>query len=329
MTKPFHTYVTREIPATGLDLLMAAGSVETWQADVPPPREELLSRVAESDALLCLLSDRIDAEILDAAPRLKVISAYAVGTDNIDMAAATDKGVCVCNTPGILTDATADLTWALLLAAARRIVESDVLVRAGQWKSWGPRLMLGQPVGGRTLGIIGMGRIGRAVARRAVGFDMSILYHARQPDPEAEERTGARFVDMDTLLAESDFVSIHTPLTPDTRGLLGAEAFARMKPSAVLINTARGAVVDQDALTDALRERRIFAAGLDVFREEPISQDDPLLKLPNVVALPHIGSADIPTRQDMARMAAEAILDVMSGRMPAHLVNPDVWDHRR
>ncbi|NMC82347.1 MAG: D-glycerate dehydrogenase [Armatimonadetes bacterium] len=327
--KPFHTYVTREIPSVGLDLLLEAGSVETWQDDVPPPREELLSRVAEADALLCLLTDRIDAEVLDAAPKLKVVSAYAVGVDNIDVPAATERGICVCNTPGVLTNATADLTWALILAAARRIVEADACTRKGEWRSWGPRLMVGKPVAQSTLGIIGMGRIGQAVARRAMGFEMPILYHSGKQYPDIERLTGAKYVDLDTLLAESDFVTIHTQLTPETRGMIGANQLARMKPSAVLVNTARGPIVDQPALTEALREGRLYAAGLDVFEVEPVSQQDPLLELPNVVALPHIGSADETTRNAMARMAAEAILDVSAGRLPAHLVNYDVWDHRR
>lgn len=329
MTRSFHTYVTREIPAVGLNLLTSAGSVETWQGDTPPPRDELLARVAESDALLCLLSDRIDAEVLDAAPRLKVISTYAVGTDNIDVAAATERGICVCNTPGILTDATADTAWALLLAASRRVVEGDRMVRSGEWRSWGPQLLLGQPFAGRTLGILGMGRIGQAVARRGTGFGMRILYHNRRPDPEAEAALGARYVDLETLLRESDFLSIHTPLTPETRGLIDRDALDRMKPTAVLVNTARGPVVDEAALADALRDGRLFAAGLDVFDREPIGADHPLCGLRNVVLLPHLGSADVATREEMARVAAVAILDVMAGRLPAHLVNSDVWDHRR
>jgi glyoxylate reductase len=252
-----------------------------------------------------------------------------VGVDNIDVAGATERGICVCNTPGVLTDATADLAWSLLLAASRRIVESDRFVRAGQWKSWGPQLMLGQPIAGRTLGIVGMGRIGQAVARRARGFDMTVLYAGRRRSPEAEEAIGARYVGLDTLLSESDFVSLHTPLTPQTRGCIGREQLAKMKPTAVLVNTARGPVVDQAALADALRERRLFAAGLDVFEDEPIAPDDPLLSLPNVIVAPHIGSADVPTRAKMALMAAQGIIDVMAGKMPAHLVNPDVWTHRR
>ena len=325
----FHTYVTREIPATGLRLLLEHGSVETWQGDVSPPREEFLARVAESHALLCLLTDRVDAEVLDAGKRLKVVSAYAVGVDNIDVAAATERGIAVCNTPDVLTDATADLAWALLLAAARRIPESDRFVRDGRWVSWGPQLMLGQPIARRTLGIVGIGRIGQAMARRARGFDMTILYTGRRPNPEAEKSLGVRFVDLDTLLRESDFVSLHAPLTPETRGLIGRAQLAVMKPTAILVNTARGPVVDQAALTEALRERKIFAAGLDVFTIEPIPHNDPLLSLPNVVVAPHIGSADVPTREEMARLAAQAIVDVMAGQKPAHLVNPDVWDHRR
>ncbi|HEY3411471.1 MAG TPA: D-glycerate dehydrogenase [Armatimonadota bacterium] len=325
----FHSYVTREIPSAGLGLLLAAGSVETWQGDAPPPRAELLERMAESDALLCLLADCIDAEVMDAAPRLKVISNYAVGTDNIDVEAASERGICVCNTPGVLTDATADLTWALLMAAARRVVEGDALVRSGNWISWDPQLLLGQPLSQRTLGIVGLGRIGSAVARRAIGFDMRVLYTARHRNEGAEQQTGASYTDLETLLRESDFVSIHCPLTPQTRGMIGAPQLAMMKPTAVIVNTGRGPVVDQVSLVEALRERRLFSAGLDVYDVEPLPPEHPILKLENAVLLPHLGSADVPTRRNMARMAAEAIIDVMSGKMPAHLVNYDVWDHRR
>lgn len=324
-----HTYATREIPAAGLRLLLNAGSVESWQGDAPPPREELLARVAECDALICMLTDRIDADVLAAAKRLKVIGAYSVSTDNIDLATATEQGICVCNAPGVLTDATADLTWALLLSAARRVVEGDALVRSGAWVAWDPQLLLGMPVYERTLGLLGMGRIGQAVARRAVGFDMRIIYHTRHRDEHAEQSVGAHYVDLDTLLRESDFLSVHTAISADTRGMIGEGELARMKPSAVLINTSRGAVVDQTALAEALRAGRLFAAGLDAYPTEPLPAGDPLRDLPNVVLLPHLGSADVPTRENMARTSAESILDVMSGRLPSHLVNPDVWDHRR
>lgn len=324
-----HTYATREIPAAGVSLLLKAGSVETWQGDAPPPKDELMARVTECNALICMITDRIDADVLSAATRLKVIGAYSVSTDNIDLDAATEYGICVCNAPGVLTDATADLTWALLLAASRRVVEGDSLVRSGAWMAWDPQLLLGMPLHERTLGILGMGRIGQAVARRAVGFDMRIIYHSPHRDEDAERRLGARYVDFDTLLRESDFLSIHTPASIEMQGLIGADQLALMKPSAVLVNTSRGAVVDQHALAEALANGRLFAAGLDAYSIEPLPPGDPLRELPNVVLLPHLGSADVPTRDNMARFAAEAILDVMSGRMPAHLVNPDVWDHRR
>jgi glyoxylate reductase len=309
--------------------LLNAGSVESWQGNTPPPRDELLARVAECDALICMLTDDIDAEVLAAAPRLKVIGAYSVSTENIDLAAATDQGICVCTAPGILTDATADLTWALLLSAARRVVEGDTLVRSGAWAAWDPQLLLGMPLYERTLGLLGMGRVGRAVARRAVGFDMRILYHARHRDEDAERSLGVHYVDFDTLLSESDFLSIHTAVSPETRGLIGAGQLAGMKPTAVLVSTARGSVVDQRALTDALGAGKLFAAGLDVYDEEPLPPEDPLCALPNVVLLPHLGSSDVPTRENMARAVADGLLDVLYGRVPAHLANPDVWDHRR
>lgn len=323
MAKP-RVFVTRRIPEEGLRLVRERTDCRLWDDDLPPPRDALLREVAEVEGLLCLLTDRIDAELLDAAPRLKVVANMAVGYDNVDLAACTARHVVVTNTPGVLTETTADLTWALLLAAARRLVEADRFLRAGKWKTWGPMLFLGQDVHHATLGIVGLGRIGAEVAKRGRGFDMRLIYHSRSRKPDLERQLGIEPVSLDELLRQSDFVSLHTPLTPETRGLIGAPELARMKPTAVLINTARGPVVDQRALAEALRERRIFYAALDVFEEEPLPMDDPLLELENVVLLPHIASASTATRGKMARMAAENLLAVLEGRRPANPLNPEV-----
>ncbi|UCC69213.1 MAG: D-glycerate dehydrogenase [Armatimonadota bacterium] len=317
-------YVTRAIADEALASIRAEAEVELWpDPDAPPPREVLLREVRAVDGLLCLLTDAIDAEVIEAGEGLRVISNYAVGHDNVDVACATARGILVCNTPGVLTETTADLAWALLMAAARRVVEADGYLRAGRWRSWSPQLMLGQDVQGATLGIVGFGRIGQAVARRARGFEMRILYSDIARKPEAEEAVGAEFVDLRALLRASDFVSVHTPLTEETHHLIGAEELALMKPTAVLINTARGPVVDGGALAEALRERRIFGAGLDVFESEPPAPDDALLKLDNIVVLPHIASASVATRTRMAMMAAENLLAGLRGESPPHIVNPE------
>ncbi len=324
MTKP-KVFVTRIIPDAGLKLVQAACDVDLWTDELPPPREVLLTRVRGVQGLLCLLTDRIDGEVMDAAgPDLKVISNHAVGYDNIDVPAATARGIPVGNTPGILTDATADFAFALLLAAARRVTEGERYVRAGRWKTWGPSLLLGQDVYGATLGLIGFGRIGQAVARRAAGFAMRVLYHdPSQPKPPPG--LDATPVDLQTLLQESDFVSLHVPLTPQTRGLINRDALALMKPTAVLVNTARGPVVDQAALYEALRERRIFAAALDVTDPEPIPMDSPLLTLDNCLIVPHIASASVTTRNMMAQMAAENLLAGLRGERLPNCVNPEVY----
>lgn len=318
-------FVTRRIPAAGLDLVTAACETDLWPEELPPPRQTLIERVRGVDGLLCLLTDRVDAEVMDAAgPRLKVISNHAVGVDNIDVAAATARGIPVGNTPGILTDATADMAFALLLAAGRRIVEGVKEVRTGGWKTWGPSYMLGADFAGATLGIVGFGRIGRAVARRAAGFGMRILYHdplSAAPEPGVE----AMPVDLDTLLRESDFVSIHTPLNEATRHLVNAAFLEKMKPTAVLVNTSRGPVVNQEALYQALQSRRIFAAGLDVTDPEPLPLDSPLLELDNLVIVPHIASATWRTRSQMARMAAENLLAGLRGERLPNCVNPEVY----
>ncbi len=324
MTKP-KVFVTRIIPDKGLKLIQEFCEVDLWTDELPPPRDTLLARVRGVDGLLCLLTDRIDGEVMDAAgPSLKVISNHAVGFDNIDVPAATARGIPVGNTPGILTDATADFAFALLLAAARRVVEGERFVRAGRWKTWGPSLLLGQDVYGATLGLIGFGRIGQAMARRAAGFAMRVLYHDPSlPGPPAG--LNATPVDLPTLLRESDFVSLHVPLTAQTRGLINRETLALMKPTAVLINTARGPVVDQAALYEALRDQRIFAAALDVTDPEPIPLDSPLLTLDNCLIVPHIASASVTTRQKMSLMAAENLLAGLRGERLPNCVNPEVY----
>jgi glyoxylate reductase len=323
MARP-HVFVTRRIPEEGLRLVREQAECRLWDDDLPPPRDALLAGAAEADGLLCLLTDRVDRELLERAPRLKVVANMAVGYDNVDVPACTARGVVVTNTPGVLTETTADLAWALLMSAARRVVEADRFTREGKWKTWGPMLLLGQDVHHATLGIVGLGRIGAEVAKRGRGFDMRLLYNSRTRKPELERELGVEHVSLEDLLRQSDFVSLHTPLTPETQGLIGARELALMKPTAFLINTARGSVVDQKALYLALRERRIAGAGLDVFEVEPIPPDDPLLVLENVVVLPHIASASTATRGRMARMAAENCLAVLSGRRPANPINPEV-----
>lgn len=318
-------YVTRPIAEEALDLIRSQAEVILWpEADTPPPHAEIVRQVREVEGLVCLLTDRIDAEVIAAGERLRVISTVAVGYDNIDVAAATARGIAVGHTPGVLTEATADLTWALLLAAARRVTEAERYLRAGRWQTWSPGLLLGQEVHGATLGIIGLGRIGQAVARRARGFEMRVRYHSATRKPELEGELGVEWRELDALLAESDFVSLHVPLTEKTRHLLGARELALMKRTAILINTARGPVVDQEALVAALREGRLTAAGLDVFQVEPLPSDDPLLSLENVVLLPHLGSATVATRRRMAMMAAENLLAGLRGERPPYLVNPEV-----
>jgi glyoxylate reductase len=320
--------VTRVIPDEGLDAVREACDVDLWEDELPPPRDELLRRVAGVDGLLSLLTDRVDDELLDAAgPQLRVVSNFAVGFDNIDVPALTRRGVPAGNTPGVLTETTADLAFALLMAGARRIPEGVDYVREGRWRTWGPMLLMGVDIHGATLGIVGFGRIGREMARRGRGFGMEILYHDVHPaSPEDEAELGARRVEMDELLRESDFLSLHVNLTDETRHLIDADALRAMKPTAVLVNTSRGPVVDPAALEVALREGEIFAAGLDVTEPEPLPADHPLVGLPNCVVVPHIASASKVTRGKMAAIAAANLLAGLRGERLPHPVNPEVYD---
>ena len=322
-------FVARRIPDDGLDLIREACEMDLWDDELPPPREDLLRAVAGCDGILTLLTDKVDDELLDAAgAQLKVVSDLAVGYDNVDVPACTRRGIAVGNTPGVLTETTADLAFGLLMAGARRIVEGDRLVRAGGWKTWGPLAFLGTDVHGSTLGIVGFGRIGQAVARRAAGFGMTVLYAKRRraaPEDEAANG-GATFVSLHDLLSRSDFVSIHVPLGPSTRRLIGAPELRRMKPTAILINTARGPVVDQAALYTALRDGVIGGAALDVTDPEPMPGDDPLLTLDNCLVVPHIASASRATRGRMAAMAAANLIAGVRGERLPNPVNPEIYE---
>jgi glyoxylate reductase len=324
MSKP-KVFVTRIIPDKGLEIISEFCEVDLWRDELPPSREELLERVNGVDGLLCLLTDRVDGEVMDAAGKqLKVISNHAVGFDNIDVPAASARGIPVGNTPDVLTDATADFAFALLMAVARRIPEGVRYVHDGKWKTWGPKLLLGVDLKGATLGLIGFGRIGQAMARRAAGFDMRVIYYDPKEVKDSAELKASR-VDFETLLHESDFISIHTPLTPDTHHLIDAEALSKMKSNAVLVNTARGPVVDPDALYQALQANRIFGAGLDVTEPEPIPLDNPLLKLDNVIVVPHIASASTTSRSQMSWMAAQNLIAGLKGERLPNCVNLQVY----
>ena len=311
-------YVTRHLPEKAINALIEACEVEIWDYDTPPAYELITEKVADKDGLLCLLTDRIDAALMDAGPNLKVISQCAVGFDNIDVPAATSRGIVVGNTPGVLTDATADFAWTLLMAAARRVGEGIDYVRDGKWTTWGLTLLMGADVQGATLGIVGMGRIGQAIARRASGFDMKVLYYDAYRQPAAEAELGVEYCEMDDLLRRSDFVTLHVNLTPETRGLLNQRAFELMKPSAILINTSRGPVVDQDDLYDALTTGQIAYAALDVTDPEPLPADHKLVSLPNCIIVPHISSATVTTRTTMAMIAVSNLLAGLRGEpLPA------------
>jgi glyoxylate reductase len=326
MARP-RVFVTRRIFAEALEMLSAEAEVDLWTDEMPPPRDVLLDKVQGIDGLLCLLTDRVDSELFDrAGPQLKVVSQIAVGFDNIDVPEATKRGIPVGNTPEVLTQTTADATWALLMAAARRITEGERAVRAGKWRTWHPLHYLGQDIYGSTLGIIGMGRIGMEVAKRGRGFEMPILYSDvyRREDLEAEY--GFKYVDQDTLLRESDFVSVHTVLNDSTYHLIGEAALAAMKPTAVLINASRGPVVDPKALYTALKSGGIAAAALDVTEPEPIAADDPLLTLENCIIVPHIASASVTTRREMSRISAQNVINGLKGERLLTPLNPEVYE---
>ncbi len=315
--------VTRDLPGDAISRLR-----ESLLVDLPTPDEDighgrLVERLADKQGLLCLLTDRVDAEVLTNAPLLKVISVCAVGYNNVDVGEATRRGILVTNTPGVLRETTADLAWALLLATARRIPDGDRMVRSGRFAGWSPSLLLGHDVHGKTLGIVGMGDIGTAVARRAAGFGMRILYHNRNPSPLAAE-VRAEKVSLDLLLSNADFISLHVPLSQSTHHLIGKRELDMMKPTAILINVSRGEVIDEAALVEALKKERIAGAGLDVFENEPKLAPG-LVGLENVVLTPHIGSASFETRERMANMAVQNLLVGLEGRRPQHLVNPEAF----
>lgn len=316
-------FLTHALPPEGMTLLEEMGHV-TLHPDAPRTGASILAGCEETDALVCMLVDPIDRALIEQL-NVRVIGTMAVGTDNIDLVAATERGIPVVHTPGVLTEASADLAWALIMAAARLTVEADRFVREDRFRGWEPLGHLGFDLHGRTLGVLGFGRIGQAVARRATGFGMNILVHSRSPQPDAEEAVGARRVDLDTLLEASDVLTLHAPLNDATRGLIDGEAIARMKPHALFINTARGGIVDEDALLGALDAGHLGGVGLDVFEGEPGPIDRRWLTAPRTVLSPHIGSATQGTRGAMATLVSQGILDVLEGRRPAHLANPDVW----
>ncbi len=325
MNKP-KVFITRAIPDDGLDLVKNECVVEVWPLEIPLTHDELLEKISGIDGLLCLLTDPIDAEIMDAAGKqLKVISNYAVGYNNIDVSAATERGILVCNTPGVLTETTADLAFALLMVAARRLGEGIEYVKQGKWKTWGPKLFLGQDIHNATLGIIGMGEIGTGMAKRAKGFNMNIIYYDHKHRAEKGEAVGARMCDsIEELLKEADFISLHVPLSNETYKLINAKAFELMKNSAVLINTSRGPVVDSRALFEALKNNEIAYAALDVTDPEPIPPNHKLLSVSNCIIVPHVGSASVKTRAKMAVMAAENLMAGLKGEVPKNLINPEV-----
>lgn len=328
MPKP-KVYVTRMLPERGLKIIKEHFDSEVWPEYAPPPKKVIIQKSTNVDALVTLLSDKIDAEVFDAAPKLKIVSQIAVGYDNIDLKEATKRGIYVTNTPEVLTDTTADFAWALLMAIARRVVEADKYVRADKWKvAWHPEMLQGRDVYGATMGIVGAGRIGYEVARRAKGFKMKILFYDVIPRPEMEKDFGATKVDLDTLLQESDFVSVHVPLMKETLHLIDEPKLRMMKKTAYLINNSRGPVVDEEALTKALRDGWIAGAGLDVFEQEPTPKSNPLLRMDNVVVAPHISSASYETRSRMAEMVAENLVAFFEKRKPPNLVNPDVMKVR-
>jgi glyoxylate reductase len=319
--------VTRQLPQEALDRIVTRCDMTLYDGQDAMPRDELLAEIAGKAGAITLLTDRVDEELLSAAgPQLKVVANYAVGFDNIDLQACTRHGVLACNTPGVLTETTADIAFALMMAAARRIAEGDRFIRSGTAWIWGPLMMLGQDVHHATLGIVGFGRIGQALARRARGFSMRVLCHdVDRPPAEVEQELGAEYRDLEDLLRESDFVSLHVSLTPQTRHLINAGRLALMKPTAVLVNTSRGPVVDEQALARALSQDQIFAAGLDVFEREPEVHPE-LLACDNAVLLPHLGSATVNTRLAMANLAADNLFAALEDQRPPTLLNPQAWE---
>ncbi|HKZ93299.1 MAG TPA: glyoxylate reductase [Candidatus Bathyarchaeia archaeon] len=323
MPKP-KVYVTRDMPERGLRIIKEKFDAEVWPDYAPPPKKVIIEKAARADALATLLSDKIDSEVFDAAPKLKIVAQMAVGFDNIDIPEATKRGICVTNTPGVLTETTADFAWTLLMAVARRVVEGDKYVRTGQWKvGWHPMMLQGRDIYGATLGIVGLGRIGCAIAMRAKGFNMKVLYHDVVRRPDFEKEYGIEYVNIDHLFKNADFITVNVPLMKETHHLVNEQKLKMMKKTAYIINNARGPVVDEKALYKALKEGWIAGAGLDVFEQEPIPLDSPLLKLGNVVVAPHISSASYETRSKMAEMVAENLIAFFEGRTPPNLVNPD------
>jgi glyoxylate reductase len=328
MTKP-RIYITRPLPDAAMRVLEGKVEYHMWERDSEPvKRETLLREIVDVDGIICLITEKIDAAVIERAHRCRVIAQVAVGYDNIDVAAATRRGIVVTNTPGVLTETTADMGWAILMATARRVVEGDKFTRSGRWKTWELMGFTGQDVHGATLGIVGLGRIGAAIARRAKGFAMPVLYHNRKRAEALEAELGARYVSLDDLLRQSDFVMISCALTAETRHLISERELGLMKPTAALVNIARGPIVDQRALYRALVDGKIWAAGLDVFEVEPVPMDEPLLKLDNVVVPPHLGSGSIATRTKMATMAAENCLAGVTGQVPPNVVNPEARENR-
>ncbi|MEM1514095.1 MAG: glyoxylate reductase [Candidatus Thermoplasmatota archaeon] len=320
-------FITRYLPEEGIKLLKKH-ELEIYEGDAPPSKEEIIKGVKGKDALICLLTDKIDAEVMENGKNLKVIANYAVGVDNIDIAEATKRGIFVTNTPGVLTETVADLAFALMMAIARRIVEGDAFMRQKKFKGWAPMLLLGRDIYGKTLGVVGLGRIGKAFAKRAIGFSMNILYYSRHRDEEFEKETNARFVSLQELLKESDFISLHLPLTKETYHIIGEKELKMMKKTAYLINTSRGKCIDEKALIKALKEGWIAGAALDVYENEPEVSDE-LLSLNNVVLAPHIGSASYETRSRMAIMVAENVLAALNGKIPPQCLNPEAIKYRK
>jgi len=330
LSKKPKVYVTREMPERGLRIIKERFEAEVWPDYTPPPKKTIIEKAAKVDALATLLSDKIDAEVFDAAPDLKIVAQMAVGFDNIDVNEATKRGIYVTNTPGVLTETTADFAWALLMAIARRVVEADKYVRMGHWKAgWHPMMMQGRDVYGATIGIVGLGRIGCAIAKRAKGFDMTVLYHDIIRRPDFEKEYNIQFTQLDTLFQKADFVTINAPLTKETHHLVNEEKLKMMKKTTYLINNARGPIVDEKALYKALKEGWIAGAALDVFEQEPTPVQNPLLKLDNVVVAPHISSASYETRSRMAEMVAQNLVAFFEDKTPPNLVNPEVVKAKR